>query len=280
MGADIATLALRIDAEGATANLAAFGAKAQEVGVTTEASMARMKAAAAEFFAFIGVGMGIHEFIHVTAEAQASMAQLEAGVRSTGAAAGFTASQLREMAQSLSQVTSFSHTALEGAQSILLLFQSLKGAQFEQATQAAADLATRLGTDVQGAARQLGKALEDPTRGLLALRRAGVVFTKDQEDVIKALAASGEQVKAQGMILDAITAKVGGSAAAYRDTLGGALKAVGNTFKDVLEISQASSSGMIDALNGIARNVPAVTGAVAGLAAAFGGLAIAVKGPA
>ena len=51
------------------------------------------------------------------------------------------------------------------------------------------------------AAVLVGKALNDPKKGLTALRRVGVQFTDAQEDQIKALVKSGKTMDAQKIIL-------------------------------------------------------------------------------
>jgi hypothetical protein len=45
---------------------------------------------------------------------------------------------------------------------------------FTQTTKIAADMAARMGGDASGAAIQLGKALNDPVKGITALTRVGV----------------------------------------------------------------------------------------------------------
>jgi hypothetical protein len=47
----------------------------------------------------------------------------------------------------------------------------------------------------------LGKALNDPIKGVTALQRVGVSFTKGQKDQIKSLEESGHHMQAQKVIL-------------------------------------------------------------------------------
>ena len=247
MAADLATLSVKIE-------------HAQALAATTqiESAFGRLKSAAAELGLALSIGGLFREFMTASVETQSRFAQLEAGVRSTGGAAGFTAEQLRSMSAEMQKLTGFSDEAIQGAQAVFLMFQSLRGEQFTQATQAAADLAVRLGTDVPEAARQLGKALEDPERGLLALRRAGVILSESQVDLVKKLEATGHVEQAQRLILDAVTAKVGGSAAAFRDTLGGALANLKNVWNDLFEVTKEDSRGIIDAINSVANVVPKI----------------------
>jgi hypothetical protein len=62
---------------------------------------------------------------------------------------------------------------------------------------------------------QLGKALEDPIKGLAALGKSGVTFTADQKALIKSLVETGDMLpKAQEIILKAVEMQVGGTAEA------------------------------------------------------------------
>jgi hypothetical protein len=88
------------------------------------------------------------------------------------------------------------------------------GGAFDRATIAAFDMAAAGFGSAESNAVQLGKALEDPVRGLTALRRSGTTFTEQQEDQIKALVESGDLLGAQTLILDELDAQYGGVAEA------------------------------------------------------------------
>ena len=60
----------------------------------------------------------------------------------------------------------------------------------------------------------LGKALNDPIKGITALSRAGVTFTQGQKDQIKTLVESGNLLGAQKIIMGELEAQVGGTAEA------------------------------------------------------------------
>jgi hypothetical protein len=88
------------------------------------------------------------------------------------------------------------------------------GGAFDRATLAALDLAAAGFGTAEGNAVQLGKALQDPIKGLTSLTKSGVTFTDQQKEQIKALTESGRGFEAQNMILAAIEKQVGGTAAA------------------------------------------------------------------
>jgi hypothetical protein len=64
------------------------------------------------------------------------------------------------------------------------------------------DMSVALGQDMSSSAIQLGKALNDPIKGVSALQRVGVSFTASQKEQIKTLVQSGRTMDAQKLILD------------------------------------------------------------------------------
>lgn len=109
---------------------------------------------------------------------------------------------------------------IKSTQAKLLTFKELAatadeaGGAFDRATQAAFDLAAAGFGQAETNAIQLGKALNDPIKGISALTRSGVTFTESERNLIKTLVESGQTLKAQEMILSAIEAQVGGTAEA------------------------------------------------------------------
>lgn len=160
--------------------------------------------------------------------------KIRALIESTGGAAGLTAEEITKMAESLQAVTTFGdETILEG-QAILLTFEKIGKDIFPQVTETALNLSTVLGTDVAGAAKQLGKALNDPTEGLSALSRVGIQFTEQQKAQIEELQKSGKVAEAQGLILAELEKRFGGTARAATDGTGAFIQ-LKNTFGDLLE---------------------------------------------
>jgi hypothetical protein len=183
----------------------------------------------------LGAGTLFRSVIRSTAEAEKSFAQLEAAVRSTGGVAGFTAPQLAKMASSLQGVTTFSDDAIQGMQAILLTFTKIRGPEFEGAQKAILDVSARLGVDLKSAALQVGKALNDPIKGVSALSRAGIQLSESQQSAIKSMVKMGDVAGAQRTILKELGTQFGGAAEAARNNFGGALEGVGNALGDLLE---------------------------------------------
>ncbi len=165
-----------------------------------------------------------------------AIAQVEAGLRSTGNAVGFTSKQLQQMASDLQAKTIFGdEEILKGATAQLLTFTNIAGKNFARTQAVALDLATRLDGDLKSASIQLGKALNDPVANLTALSRAGIQFSSDQKEVIKSLAETGQLAEAQTIILDELEKQYGGSAEAAAKAGTGPFKQLANTIGDVSE---------------------------------------------
>ena len=165
-----------------------------------------------------------------------AIAQVEAGLKSTGATVGFTSKQLQHMASDLQNKTIFGdEEILKGATSQLLTFTNIAGDQFARTQAVALDLATRLDGDLKSASIQLGKALNDPIANLSALSRSGIQFSEDQKQVIKSLTESGRLAEAQTVILDELEKQYGGSAEAAAKAGTGGLKQLANSFGDLQE---------------------------------------------
>jgi hypothetical protein len=109
---------------------------------------------------------------------------------------------------------------IKEAQGVLLSFKAVGesgdevGGVFDRATKAAFDMAAVLKTDARSSAVQLGKALENPIKGVTALGKAGTTFTDQQREQIRVLQESGDLLGAQAIILNEVESQYGGAAEA------------------------------------------------------------------
>lgn len=271
---DIATIGLKVDANGAIQSVNTLDSKLSGLTGTSQKLMSAFGALGVT----LSAGYLATKFVQNTIEAQNAYAQLEARVKSTGMAAGFTVGQLDDMSVAMQRQTTYSDEAVKGAQAMLLTFGKIKGDQFVGATEAVTNLATALGGDLQGAAIQVGKALQDPAQGLLALRRSGVSFSEAQQDVIKALFETGREAEAQRMILAELHKEFGGAAEAARNTFGGAIKALNESMGDLFELTKDDTSGivaLINATNESVRELNEMKGAIKGVAYTLGAAGLA-----
>ena len=168
-------------------------------------------------------------------ESQLAIAQTENVIKSTGGAAGVTASQVDKLSSSLQRSTRFSDEQVRGAQNLLLTFTQINKDIFPETTQLTLDMATAMGMDANQAALQLGKALNDPAEGFTRLKRVGVTFNEEQEKAIKTMTAAGNVAGAQKVILQELQKEFGGSAVAAGNTFAGQLDKLKNAFDDLQE---------------------------------------------
>jgi hypothetical protein len=164
-------------------------------------------AAMGSAFALIGV-----KAVKAFAEADQAQRKTIALLQATGSAAGVTANQIFDTASKLQDATAYGDEALIGLQNTLLKFRNIKSDIFEPTTIAVTDMASALGIDLNAAAQMVGRALENPTQGLVALRRAGINFTESQQEQIKGFLAVNDVASAQKIILDSLEGRFKGSA--------------------------------------------------------------------
>lgn len=256
--ADIATLGIKVTTEGATKATAEL-AKLEKQSAATEKRAVKMGKAmgialgSAVAGAVAVGGLALRAYIKNSIEAEKVQAQLNATLKSTKGAAGLAIGELNKMADALQRVTTFDDESVGKVQALLLTFTKIGRDVFPQATEAVLNLSTAMGTDLNSAALQVGKALNDPVKGITALARAGVQFSKDQKELIKSLVETGQSAAAQRVILRELETQMGGSARAAADTLGGSIKQLQNAFDNLLE-GDASGGGLLgtrDAIKGL-----------------------------
>jgi hypothetical protein len=146
-------------------------------------------------------------------------------------------------AESLEKTIAVDADVIKATQTKLATFGALTksvgkaGGAFDRATLAALDLAAAGFGTAEGNAVQLGKALENPIKGLASLAKSGVTFTDAEKEKIKALTESGRLLEAQDIILKAVEKQVGGTAkesASSFEKLKFAVMGVADTFGDLL----------------------------------------------
>jgi hypothetical protein len=213
-----------------------------------------------------------------------ALANLQSTITSTGNAANITSESFFAYANQLQKVTGTGADQITQGAALLATFKNVrnetgKGNQvFNRATKAALDLSKKGFGDLSGSNKMLGKALNDPIRGITALGRAGVTFTDEQKATIKTLQESGRTLDAQKIILKEVEDQVGGTAESFGATTRGKIERSKRAFEEmqktlarallpVLEGAAAlfqKLSGFIERNEKIAK---ILIGVVAGLAA-------------
>jgi hypothetical protein len=213
-----------------------------------------------------------------------ALANLQSTITSTGNAANITSESFFAYANELQKVTGTGADQITQGAALLATFKNVRnevgaGNQvFNRATKAALDLSKKGFGDLSGSNKMLGKALNDPIKGITALGRAGVTFTDEQKATIRTLQESGRTLDAQKIILKEVEDQVGGTAEAFGATTRGKIERSKRAFEEmqktlarallpVLEGAAAlfqKLSGFIERNEGVAK---ILIGAVAGLAA-------------
>lgn len=167
-------------------------------------------------------------------ESQKVAAQTAAVIKSTGGAARVSADEVAELSGAISKKTAIDDEAIQSGANMLLTFKNVRNEAgagndvFSQATRTLTDMSTALGTDASTSAIQLGKALNDPMKGITALSRVGVTFTDQQKEQIETLVESGRTMDAQKIILRELNSEFGGSAEAQATASGRMKVSLGN----------------------------------------------------
>lgn len=233
-------------AQPATKATQAFSAAQQQAGAAAQGMASRLGPAGTALAAFGPAGLAaaagvgalsavIGTSIRAFAAFEQQTFRLQALLKATGNTAGLTIRQIEELAQRLGRDTLASTQGVRDAAGVLLTFRSVSGDTFVRTIELAQDLAAVLGGNLKSTVLQLGKALEDPVQGVSALREAGVSFTAQQKEMIKALVDTGRTAEAQRLILDELAKQVGGAGAGEAGGLAGAADTAAEKWKLLLE---------------------------------------------
>lgn len=187
------------------------------------------------FFGARALVNGLKQTVKLAGEQELAEKKLNAVLKSTGGVSGATSQELLKLASSLQQVTTFGDEAIIGANSLLLTFTSIGNDVMPQAMETILNMSEAMGQDLQSATLQLGKALNDPVKGVSALSRVGVQLTETQIQQIKTFDALGDTASAQKVILGELETQFGGLARASATTFSGAMQQLGNIVGDTAE---------------------------------------------
>jgi hypothetical protein len=187
--------------------------------------------------AMVGIGAIVATGIGEAKDASAGTAQLAAGIKSTGNAANVSVKGMNDLASSIQGMSGQTDDSIVASEKLLLTFTSIKNQGpdkiFDQATLAAANMAAKMGGDAASQSILLGKALNDPVKGITALTRVGVSFTDGQKASIAAMVKTGDTVGAQKIILKELSTEFGGAAKAAGESLPGQLALGQRAFEDL-----------------------------------------------
>lgn len=147
-------------------------------------------------------------------------AQTTVTLKNLGSTAGVTMDDVDKLSESMLKQSGVDDELAKAAENVLLRV-GVTGESFKRATQDSNDLAVAMGTDMKSAAETLGQALAHPERAAKLLKPAIGGLTDAQKESIKAFQANNDVAGAQGVVFDALEAKVKGQAEAFGKTLPG-----------------------------------------------------------
>lgn len=226
---------------------------ANRFGASASASMSRVGRASAAVGGMIrGMlpilgGAAVLKFANDSIEAwkiqETAVANVEAGLKSTNNAIGITSKQFQDMASASQSVGIFGdETILQNATAQFLTFGNIGATNFDRIQRAALDVTAKLkginatGEDLRGTSIMMGKAMDDPIRGMGAMRRVGISFSAAEELAVKKMVAMNDTVGAQNLMLKAIERQYGGTNEALRKTTAGMELASKNDLGDTMEL--------------------------------------------
>jgi len=154
--------------------------------------------------------------------------RLENVLKTTQNAAGLSSATLVRYAKTLSMTARAGDEAIIAGMSLMATFTNISGDIFKEAIDISLDLSEVMGQDLKSSVVQVGKALDQPKRGLTALSRVGVSFSDEQRRLITNFDETNQKAKAQEVILQAL-----------RTQFGGARKNISDASKSFTQLSQA-----------------------------------------
>jgi hypothetical protein len=214
-------------------------------------------------------GIALAKMGEQASTSNARITQIAESMGLFGTQAGAVSKRLQDLAKQTAINTGADVDSIKATQAKLLTFKELAktanvvGGEFDRATKAAIDLAAAGFGEAETNAVQLGKALQDPIKGITALSRSGVTFTDQEKEKIRTLVESNKTFEAQQLILSAIETQVGGVANATAnasDKLNQAFKIFGQDLGIILLPAFEKIAGVItdDLLPKLQEVLPAV----------------------
>lgn len=192
------------------------------------------------------VALGLDSLIKL----EEATAQTEAVIKSTGGAAGVTAEQVRKLAEKYEALNAtVGDEVIQSGQNLLLTYTAITKEGFEPALQAALDLSTALGTDLESAVKTVGKALSEPEKAMARLRRQGIILTEAEEAQIKAHVKNNDALGAQAVILAALEKRYGGSFLSKGNTTAGRVAKFTDSIED---LQRALATALLPAVGNVA----------------------------
>jgi hypothetical protein len=238
--------------------------------------------------------------------------QLQARERSTKHAANASIQHINNLSNAVLKLSGIDDEATKSTAAMVLTFRDIRNEAgkgndvFDRTVRAVTDVATAMNNGATPSAEQLsktsiqlGKAINDPIKGMGALSRIGVTFTEGQKKQVEGFIKNNEAIKAQKLILGELNKEFGGSAKALGQSLPGQINKAKETFRNlsaelvrgllpafnkVLEVAQDVinfleehkdfTKGLLIGLGALGAALLVVTSPIAAVVAAVAGLVV------
>jgi len=179
--------------------------------------------------------------------------RVQAVLEATGSSAGFTAKEIRGLSKDIARTTLATSQGVEATAAKLLTFRSIQGDVFTEALQLSQDLAETGFGSIEGAAVQLGKALEDPIAGVSALKEVGVSFSPVQKEQIRQFIELNQLAKAQAVILEVLSGQVGDVGVKAAEGLTGSYNKLNFQISEFLQ--DMGNAGLVQEMSKVVKNL-------------------------
>ena len=205
-----------------------------ERGISRASSMLKKFAGmAAGYMAVSGLKQLAEESLNLAGAQQKAENLMARTLQNTAGMAEFTVADLKRYASEAQQVSIFGDEKVLEAQTRLMQMNSVTGDAFRQTRAVALDIASATGQDLTSVMQTLGKAMQDPVKGIRQLREYGTdPAMKDQIEQI--IAAQGKEA-AQLTLLADLQKRYQGAAEEAAGTIAGAFAQNRNAVGDLKE---------------------------------------------
>ncbi len=183
--------------QGAQNSLAGLGKKASGIAK----GIGRVVGALGLSLGFAAMVRGFQDATNAAEQAKVANDRIDAIAKSMnefGGQAEKTTKRIKEYAESQSLILGVDDEVIKGTQAKLLTFRELTktadkmNGSFDRATKASIDMAAAGFGSAESNAVALGKALNDPIKGVTALTRMGIQLTQEQKNMVKAMVETRE----------------------------------------------------------------------------------------
>ena len=233
-------------------------------------------------FAVGGSTRFIDQFIEASKVQEVAVKRVSNVIESQGYVSGVTTAQMSSLASNLQDLTGVSDEVTLSSTALLLSFKNISGSVMKKAQTTVLDMTSALNNGTITAETlktqtiALGKALDNPTKGMNSLKKAGTDFDASIKKQIKTLVEQGNLLEAQEVLLEAVNKQYGGSASidsyelsqrALESALGDTAELIGHIFTPAMKSMNELTTIFLKTLN--PRDIANTATAIGILSTAF-----------